>query len=58
MRLYKDVCSAWISRTAAEFFFSYVDVNKRLKNAIDLLLFYGENFCGFSESVSADARFS
>ena len=25
-------------------------LHKRLKNTIDLLLFYGENFYGFSES--------
>ena len=26
--------------------------HKRLKNTIDLLLFYGEHFYGFSESVT------
>ena len=45
MKLYKDICSAWISHTTAEIFFS-----QRLKNTIDLLFFYGEHFYGFSES--------
>ena len=26
MKLYKDICSAWIRRTSAEMFFSYIDV--------------------------------
>ena len=26
MKLYKDICSAWISRTSAEIFFSQIDV--------------------------------
>ena len=50
MKLYKDNCSAWISRTSAEFFFLIGWRHKLLKNTIDLLLFYGENFSGFSES--------
>ena len=46
---YIDVCSAWISRTSAESFFSQRR-HKRLKNKIGLLLFYREHFYGFSES--------
>ena len=30
--------------------------HKRLKNTIDLLLFYGEHFYGFSESEMTDVR--
>ena len=38
-----------MSRTSAEIFL--IDWrHKRLKNTIDLLLFYGEHFYGFSES--------
>ena len=51
MKSYKDICSAWISRTSAEIFFLIDWHHKRLKNAIDLVLFYGEHFYGFSESV-------
>ena len=56
MKLYKDICSAWISRTSTEFFFSSQidvssDVSKRPKNKIDLVLFYREHFYGFWESV-------
>ena len=45
MKLYKDICSAWI-----DFFF--IDWHcKRLKNtSLDLLLFYGEHFYGFLKS--------
>ena len=50
MKLYKDNSSAWISRTSAEFFFLIGWNNKLLKNTIDLFLFHGENFSGFSES--------
>ena len=45
MKLYKDISSARISRTFAETFPHRR--NKRLKNIIDLLLFYGEHFYGF-----------
>ena len=48
---YKDICSAWISGTSAEFFFLTGWCHKRLKNTIDLLLFYGELLYEFSESV-------
>ena len=51
MKLYKGTCSAWISRTSAEFFFLIDWRHKRFKNTIDLFLFYGEHFYGFSESV-------
>ena len=50
MKLFKDICSAWISRTSAEFFLLIDWRHKRLKNTTDLLLFYGEHFYGFSES--------
>ena len=48
---YKDICSAWISGTSAEFFFLTGWCHKRLKNTIDLLLFYGELLYEFLESV-------
>ena len=49
MKLYRDICSAWISHTSAEFF--HIDwCHKCLKNIIALLLFHGEHFYGFSES--------
>ena len=35
----------------SQFFFVADLRHKRLKNTIDLLLFYGEHFYGFSESV-------
>ena len=35
----------------SQFFFVTDLRHKRLKNTIDLLLFYGEHFYGFSESV-------
>ena len=54
MKLYKDICSAWISCTSAEIFFSQIDVINVSKNTIDLLLFYGEYFYGFSESDLED----
>ena len=50
MKLYKDACSAWISPASAETF-SHRLTSKCLKNAIDLLLFSGEHFYGFSESA-------
>ena len=50
MKLDKDLCSAWISRTSAEIFFAIDWHDKRLKNTTDILLFYGEHFYGFSES--------
>ena len=57
MKLYKDICSAWISRTSAESFFLLIDWrHKRLKNTIDLFLFYGEHFCGISESDLSKCR--
>ena len=41
MKLYKDICSAGTSCTSAKFFL--IDwCHKRLKNTIDLLLFYGK----------------
>ena len=49
MKLYKDIFSAWISHTSAEFF--HIDwCHKCLKNIMALLLFNGEHFYGFSES--------
>ena len=48
IKLCKGICSAWISRTRAIFFLEDWR-HKRLKNTIDLLLFYGEHFYGFSE---------
>ena len=51
IKLHKYICSAWISRTSVEFFFLTDWCHKRLKNTIDLLLFYRELFYGFSESV-------
>ena len=50
MKLYKYICSAWISSTSAEIFFLTDWRCKRIKNTIDLLLFYREHFYGFSES--------
>ena len=50
MKLYKGICSAWISRTSAKKFFFMDWHHKHLKNVIDLLLFYEEHFHGFSES--------
>ena len=50
MKLHKDICSAWISRADAEFFFLRDWRHKCLKNIINLLLFYGEHLYGFSES--------
>ena len=50
MKLYKDICCEWISHTSAEIFFTTDDVDKCLRNTIDLLLFYGEHFYGFLES--------
>ena len=50
MKLCKGISSAWKSRTFAEMFFLKDWRHKRLKNTIDLLLFYGEYFYGFSES--------
>ena len=48
-KLYKDICSVWISRIFAETFL--IDWwYKCLKNTVDLLLFYEEHFYGFSES--------
>ena len=47
MKLYKDICSTWISRTSADIFFS----DWRYKqNTIDLLLLYRERFYGLLES--------
>ena len=51
MNLYKNICFTWISRTSAEFFFLTDWRDKRLKNTIDLLLFYEEHFYGFPESA-------
>ena len=58
IKLYKDICSAWIRifvmhewAVLCRNFFHTDWSHKRLKNTIDLLLFYGENFYGFSESV-------
>ena len=48
---YTKICSAWTSRTSAEIFFLTDWRHKRLKNTIDLLLFYREHFYEFSESV-------
>ena len=53
MKLYKEICSAWISRTSGRISFLIDWRHKRLKNTIDLLLFYGEHFYGFSENVLA-----
>ena len=40
----------WISRTSAEIDFFLINWHhKRIKNTIDLLLFYGEHFYGFLE---------
>ena len=52
MKLYKDICSAWIRDTSAGIFFLADWRHKRLKNTKDLTLFYGEHepFYGFSES--------
>ena len=50
MKLYTGICSAWISCTSAEIFFPIDWHHKHQKNAIDLLLFYGEHCYGFSES--------
>ena len=58
MKLYKDICSTWISRTCAEIFFLTDWRHKRLKNTIDLLLFYGEYFYGFSESEEVSEKSS
>ena len=49
IKLCKGICSAWISRTRAIFFLEDWR-HKRLKNTIDLLLFYGEHFYGFLQS--------
>ena len=50
MKLYKDIYSARISRTFAEIFFLIDWNHKRLKNTIDLLLFYGEHLYEFLDS--------
>ena len=52
MKLYKDICSAWISRTSTDIFF-LIDwhYHKRLKNTIDLLLLYGEHFMDFRKVI-------
>ena len=50
MKLYKDICSARISRALAKNFFLTDWHHRRLENTIDLLLFYREHFYGFSES--------
>ena len=43
-----DICSAWLSHTFAEIFL--IDwCHAHIKNTIDLLLFYGEHFYGYSE---------
>ena len=49
-KLYKDICSASISRLSAEFVFLIDWRHKRLKNTIDLLLLYGDHFHIFLES--------
>ena len=56
MKSYKDICSAWISRTSAEIFFLIDWHHKRLKNAIDLVLFYGEHFYGFSAGLVKNGK--
>ena len=48
MELYKEICSAWISHISHIFLIDWS--HKHLKNLIDLLVFYGEHFYGFSES--------
>ena len=48
---YIKICSAWTSRTSAEILLLTDWRHKRLENTIDLLLFYGEHFYEFSESV-------
>ena len=50
LKLYKDICSAWISSISTEIFFLIDWRHRGLKNAIDLLLFYREHFYGFLES--------
>ena len=54
MKLYKDICSAWISHTSADFFSIYWN-QKHLKNTIDPLLFYGDYFSLFQEEINACA---
>ena len=54
MKLYRDICSAWISSTSAKIFFLTGWRQKRLKNTIDLLSFYGEHFYEFLESEIAE----
>ena len=41
MKLYKDICSAWISRTSAEIFFSQIDVINVSK--IKWIYYFAEN---------------
>ena len=50
MRLYKDICSAWISMYFCRIFFFIDWHHKCPKNTIDLLLFHGEYFYRFSEN--------
>ena len=50
MKLYKDICSAWISRISAEIIFRTDWRQKRLKNKLDLLSLYRKHFYRCSES--------
>ena len=44
LKLYKEIFTAWTSRTSADIFFQRNWIHKRLKNTIDLLLFYREHW--------------
>ena len=57
MKLYKDICPTLISHSSAKFFSLTDWRHKRLKNKIDLLLFYKEHFYEFSESELVGTNF-
>ena len=50
-KLYKGICSAWISGTSADFFFLIDWRHKRLKNTIDLLLITENTSVGFRKVI-------
>ena len=54
MKFYEDILFRMNKPYICRNFFHTDWRHKRLKNTIDLLLFYGEHFYGFSESVLSD----
>ena len=51
MKLHKDICSPWMSRTSAEFFFSQIDVIKSQKYNRSVVILR-RTLYGFSEACS------